>query len=149
MMSNDNRHRVAAITGGAAGIGLATCREFLERGMAVAIIDRDVDAGRRAADSLQGVAEAGGSNKVISVSADVRDSSAVDAAITSAVEELEGLDVLVNCAGITERAPAAELHSRHYVPPRLRRLSMSRQWRLTWVFHYGCLIVRPRVASRR
>ena len=105
---SSSRRRAAAVTGGAAGIGLATCREFLERGMAVAIVDRDAEAARKAAEELR-AAEAGGSRQVVAAPADVCDSAAVDAAIGTAVEELGGLDVLVNCAGITDRAPAAEM----------------------------------------
>ena len=85
MATDSSRRRAAAVTGGAAGIGLAACREFLCRGMA---------------DATQ---------KVVPAPADVRDSAAVDAAIASGVEEMGGLDVLVNCAGITDRAPAAEM----------------------------------------
>ena len=108
MATESNRRRAAAVTGGAAGIGLATCREFLCRGMAVAIVDRDAEAARKTAEELRS-SMADATQKVVPAPADVRDSAAVDAAIASAVEEMGGLDVLVNCAGITDRAPAAEM----------------------------------------
>ncbi len=109
MAHDSGRRRAAAVTGGAAGIGLAACREFLDRGLAVAIVDRDAEAARKAADGLREAAARGGSGKVIAASADVRDTAAVDAAIDAVTGELGGLDVLVNCAGITDRAPAAEM----------------------------------------
>ena len=108
MPTDSSRRRAAAVTGGAAGIGLATCREFLSRGMAVAIVDRDAGAARKTADELRATM-ADATQKVVPAPADVRDSAAVDAAIGAAVEEMGGLDVLVNCAGITDRAPAAEM----------------------------------------
>ena len=93
-----------AVTGGAAGIGFATCEEFLRRGFAVAVVDRDAQAATAAVGELRG-----GSRRVISAPADVRDSATVNAALAAVVGELGGLDVLVNCAGTTDRAPAAQM----------------------------------------
>ena len=109
MTTGSGERRVAAVTGGAAGIGWAVCREFLTRGLAVAIVDRDADAARTAVDRLRREAVSGGSAPVIAAPADVRDTAAVDAAIAAVTGRLGGLDVLVNCAGITDRAPAAEM----------------------------------------
>lgn len=109
MTTGSGRRRVAAVTGGAAGIGRAVCGEFVARGLAVAVVDRDADSARKAADGLREAAARGGSAQVIAAPADVRDTAAVDAAIAAVTGELGGLDVLVNCAGITDRAPAAEM----------------------------------------
>ena len=173
MATDSNRRRAAAVTGGAAGIGLATCREFLCRGMAVAIVDRDAEAARKTAEELRS-SMADATQKVVPAPADVRDSAAVDAAIASAVKEMGGLDVLVNCAGITDRAPAAEMtdaswsrmldvhHVRAHsgaagprsrsaarIPP-LRRSSTCLVGRPpTWGSRCAPPIARPRAASRR
>ena len=109
MTTGSGRRRVAAVTGGAAGIGRAVCREFLARGLAVAVVDRDAEAARQAAEQLRAAAAGGASETVIAAPADVRDTAAVDAAIAAVTGRLGGLDVLVNCAGITDRAPAAEM----------------------------------------
>ena len=74
----------ALVTGGASGIGLATAKALAANGARVAILDRsnnDVDG-------------------FIFVHADVTDDAGVREAVQSAVSQLGGLDVLVNCAGI-------------------------------------------------
>jgi NAD(P)-dependent dehydrogenase (short-subunit alcohol dehydrogenase family) len=73
------------ITGGSSGIGLATGLRFLERGANVVSLDL-----KRPFDE-----------KGISWQyCDVADDSAVRNAVTAAVEELGGLDVLINSAGV-------------------------------------------------
>ena len=76
----------ALVTGGAAGIGLATARMLASRGARVAILDRDL------ADS---------GHDLVSVKADVTDDDAVRSAVGEAVVALgDRLDILVNNAGI-------------------------------------------------
>ena len=72
------------VTGGASGIGRATARWFADRGATVAVLDRD-DA---RIDSI--------SNFVV----DVTDDEAVRKVVAAAITHLEGLDTLVNNAGI-------------------------------------------------
>jgi 2-keto-3-deoxy-L-fuconate dehydrogenase len=72
------------VTGGASGIGLATARWFAERGAEVAVLDRDET-------SIEGIA-----NYVV----DVTDDDAVRKVVDLAIGNLEGLDTLVNNAGI-------------------------------------------------
>ena len=76
---------VAAVTGGGSGIGAAVAGELAARGARVAVLDLD-----------PGSAPDGG----LAVAADVSDDAAVRAAVDQVVQELGGLDVLVNCAGI-------------------------------------------------
>jgi len=81
---------VAVVTGGASGIGEATCSLLCERGAHVVILDIDDDGGRRVAASLP---------SGDFVSCDVRDSGAVDRAVEAVVAERGRLDVVVNSAG--------------------------------------------------
>jgi 2-keto-3-deoxy-L-fuconate dehydrogenase len=76
--------RRALVTGGSSGIGLATARALADGGANVAILDRAGEA----------------SEGFIFVQADVTDDDGVREAVISAVRQLGGLDVLVNCAGI-------------------------------------------------
>ncbi|HTW17764.1 MAG TPA: glucose 1-dehydrogenase [Nocardioides sp.] len=85
--------RVAVITGAARGIGFGTATRFSEEGAAVAIIDLDESAAAEAAAKLPG--------KAVGIGADVSNAESVDAAVARVVEELGGIHILVNNAGIT------------------------------------------------
>ncbi len=83
------------ITGGASGIGAATAARFLEEGSRVVIVDRDQAACERIGQSLPGI--------VATFPADVADHKQVQHAFGNAVVALEGLDVVINNAGISIR----------------------------------------------
>jgi len=89
--------RVAVITGAARGIGFATATRFAEEGASVAVIDLDESGAAEAASKLP----VGGDAKSIGIGCDVSDAASVDAAVARVVEELGGIHVLVNNAGIT------------------------------------------------
>jgi NAD(P)-dependent dehydrogenase (short-subunit alcohol dehydrogenase family) len=89
--------KVAFVTGGSRGIGLAIARTLLERGARVAITATSDSTLRKAARDLQSVA---GDEAVLALRADVRRFDEVNAAINDAVAQLGGLDILVNNAGI-------------------------------------------------
>jgi len=91
---------IAAITGGAHGIGLATARLLSEAGARVLILDRDPDAAQAAAAGLPNAA---------SHSLDVSDAQAVDRVFETMRREEGGLDILVNNAGISIRKSSDEL----------------------------------------
>ena len=86
--------RVAVVTGAARGIGFGTAKRFAEEGAAVAILDLDEDAASEAAGKL-------GAERAIGIGCDVSDAASVDAAVERVVEELGGIHILVNNAGVT------------------------------------------------
>ena len=90
-------HR-AIVTGGASGIGAATCRRFVEEGAAVAVLDVDGSAAAAVAEPLGATV----------VEADVADPGAVAAAVTTAAGSLGGLTCLVNNAGVGNVMPLAD-----------------------------------------
>jgi len=89
--------RVVIVTGAARGIGFGTAARFAEEGASVAILDLDESAASEAAGRLPVV----GGAKSVGVGCDVSDAASVDAAVGRVVEELGGLHVLVNNAGVT------------------------------------------------
>lgn len=93
--------RVAAITGGASGIGLATAALMHAAGARVWLLDRDAAAAGRAAFKLGAGAEALG--------IDVADEASVDAGFAAIAARAGRLDILVNNAGTAIRRPSVEL----------------------------------------
>jgi len=87
--------RVAVITGAARGIGFGTATRFAEEGASVAVVDLDESAAGEAAGRLPGDATH------VGIGADVSDAASVDAAVARVVQELGGIHILVNNAGIT------------------------------------------------
>src|SRR5271165_773571 len=83
------------VTGGASGIGAATAARFLEEGARVCILDRDAKACAAIRHQLPGISEA--------IIADVTDLMQVEAALADAVRVMDGVDVLINNAGISIR----------------------------------------------
>jgi meso-butanediol dehydrogenase / (S,S)-butanediol dehydrogenase / diacetyl reductase len=83
------------ITGGASGIGAATAARFLEEGSRVCVLDRDESACNKIRRELPGISEA--------IIADVTDLMQVEAALADAVRVMDGVDVLINNAGISVR----------------------------------------------
>ena len=83
-----SRH-VVAVTGGGSGIGRATAAGFARAGAEVAVLDRDIDAARRVASSIGGIA----------VQCDVTRTASVDRAFAKIVRAFGGLDILVSNAG--------------------------------------------------
>lgn len=95
MLGDRFEDKVAFVSGGASGIGLAVARAFAERGAKVAIASRAETAGVAARESL-----VRGGYEAIWVPADVRDEASVERAVAAAVERYGKLDVAVNAAGI-------------------------------------------------
>ena len=89
--------RVAVVTGAAQGIGFGCATRFAEEGASVAIVDLDEANAATAAEKLPLQGEA----RAIGVGADVSSADAVEAAVQRVVDELGGIHVLVNNAGIT------------------------------------------------
>jgi 3-oxoacyl-[acyl-carrier protein] reductase len=88
------KDRVALVTGGSRGIGLAIARELAEAGARVAIAARNRERAAEAAEGLPG--EGHGAFGV-----DVADADAVNETIREVESEMGGIGVLVNNAGLT------------------------------------------------
>ncbi len=95
--------RVAAITGGALGIGRATARLFAAEGAAVALGDVEVGAAETVAKEI-----VNGGGRAIAVGVDVGDAGQVQAFVDRVVAELGRLDIMFANAGIAHSAPFLE-----------------------------------------
>jgi NAD(P)-dependent dehydrogenase (short-subunit alcohol dehydrogenase family) len=104
--------RVAVVTGGASGIGLASAARLLDEGATVVIAELDGEGAARAAEELRARAAAGGgdagaASRAEAVAADVTRSDDVRRLVDGVVATHGRIDVLFNNAGIFE---PGELH---------------------------------------
>ena len=90
----DLEGRFAVITGGAAGIGLATAQRMADSGARVALWDRDQAAAESAAKTLTGEGHLG-------LALDVSSESDVAAAAQKTIKAFGAIDIMVCSAGIT------------------------------------------------
>ena len=97
------RDRVALITGGSQGLGLAIARELASRGAAVSLLAR---AGAKLDDAVKSLR--GGGARAIGAPADVTRAAEVEEAVKRTVAELGRLDLVVLNAGAWAGAPIAE-----------------------------------------
>jgi len=96
--------KVALITGGSRGVGLATARRLAREGAAVALVARDPV---RLADAERDVTAAGG--RALALVADVTDADALASAVERVEFQLGGLDVVIANAGMGRYGPVADL----------------------------------------
>jgi NAD(P)-dependent dehydrogenase (short-subunit alcohol dehydrogenase family) len=96
-----SERRVAVITGAGGGIGAATCRLFVERGMRVVAADVSARTAQEVAEELDPTGES-----VTPINVDVSSAQSVEAMIAEATTRFGSVDVLVNLAGITSPGPS-------------------------------------------
>ncbi len=113
--------RVAVITGGAGGIGLAAARRFAGFGMQVCLVDANAEALAGAEADVAALA-AGGAGDVLAVALNVGDAGAIEALRGQVYDRFGEVAVLMNNAGIGGGAGAFD----H--PDRWRRLLQVNLW---------------------
>lgn len=96
--------RVAVVTGGASGMGEATCHELGRREHRVAVLDVNGEAAQRVAEELRGCGVA-----ALGIGADVSDRSAVEEAFAKVRSELGPVHILVTSAGVVDFAPFTDI----------------------------------------
>ena len=89
----DLHNKVAVVTGGASGLGLAAAQALADGGATVVIIDMNAEAGAKAVAEL-------GAKKSHFIQLDVSNGPDVEAAFNKIKADLGRVDICVNCAGI-------------------------------------------------
>ncbi len=97
--------RVALVTGGTKGLGLAIAEALASAGADVAVAARDGEAANRVADAIG----RSSGRRTVGVAADVSVSAQVDAMVARTLAAMGRLDILVNNAGINIRGPIEQL----------------------------------------
>jgi NAD(P)-dependent dehydrogenase (short-subunit alcohol dehydrogenase family) len=90
--------KVAVVTGGGSGIGLATAERMASEGALIAVVDRNGEHARETAARI-----AGKGGRALGFEADVRSQQQLETAFRTADAEFGRLDVIVNSAGVISR----------------------------------------------
>jgi NAD(P)-dependent dehydrogenase (short-subunit alcohol dehydrogenase family) len=96
------------VSGGSSGIGAAAARRFLEEGCRVFVGGVDAEQVRATVGALESLGEVHG------LAGDVSEEAGARALVDAAVDDLGGLDVLANNAGIAWREPFLEITVPHW-----------------------------------
>lgn len=123
--------KVAIVTGGTRGIGLAIVRTFLQNGAKVALFGSRAETVDKAVAALEAENAAW---PVMGLAPDLTDYAAVAQAVQDVHTAFGGLDILVNNAGISAREPLAD-----YRPEDFQKIM---NLNVTAVFN-GCKAVEP------
>ena len=103
--SKAGQTKVAVITGGGSGIGLATARLFAESGYSVIITGRDAKRLKRAVDNISKK-----HGQTSAIACDVRDPASVKKLFREIGKQHSSIDVLINNAGVAHSlAPVDQL----------------------------------------
>ncbi|MEZ5676682.1 MAG: SDR family oxidoreductase [Thalassovita sp.] len=92
--------KCAIVTGAARGIGLATAKQFLEQGFAVALVDRDEPELNKVIEDLR--------DNVIGLPYDISIPENAEAMVADTLNAFGRVDVLVNNAGVADFGPIEE-----------------------------------------
>jgi 2-hydroxycyclohexanecarboxyl-CoA dehydrogenase len=101
--------KVAMVTGGGSGIGLAISERLAADGAAVAVLDLNPDTAESAAKAI----EADGGT-AIGVAVDVTDRPGLEAAVAAVAERLGPPTILVNNAGLQSFRPFLKIKPEHW-----------------------------------
>src|SRR5437588_3361764 len=94
------RDKVALITGGSRGLGLAIAKQLCAEGSKVVLLARDSDELARAKADLDRFA-----TEVLTIQCDLLETAQIQAAVQQTLERFAKIDILVNNAGIIEVGP--------------------------------------------
>jgi NAD(P)-dependent dehydrogenase (short-subunit alcohol dehydrogenase family) len=100
------QNKVVFITGAARGIGKSFAEAFAKEGAKVVIADINIEGANTAAKEI-------GSN-ALAVKMDVTKQDSIDQAVNTAVDQLGGIDILINNAAIFTAAPIIEIQREDY-----------------------------------
>ncbi len=99
--------KVAVVTGGAGGIGLAIATRYVQEGASVALADIDIESANRSAVALR--QQEGSQARVLAVELDVTSSVSRQSMIECVQAQLGPIDILVNNAAVFDMAPVLEV----------------------------------------
>ena len=96
-----NKRKIAIVTGGASGIGLAIARKFVQINITTIIVGRDKQKLDAAKDEM--------GELCIPISFDLNDLSSIPTLVDQVIKQFETIDILVNNAGINLKKELTEV----------------------------------------
>ena len=97
---NEQKGKVAIVTGGTSGFGFAISEAFVKRGMNVVVSARGKTADL---EKIRQTLTSKGENKVICLKQDITAEGAAEKMVEAAVKEFGTIDIVVNNAGVAKR----------------------------------------------
>ena len=97
-------NKVTIVTGGASGIGEAMCLRFAAEGAKVVVADVVPESAEAVAKKIRSTGR-----EALACVADVSNYEQVRSMVEAAVKQFGGVDILVNCAGLSEFIPTEDL----------------------------------------
>ncbi|MBN3725150.1 SDR family NAD(P)-dependent oxidoreductase [Burkholderia sp. Ac-20379] len=134
MSDSQSSQRIALVTGGAGGIGVAICRALAAAGHRVAVTDLQLDAARRVAESLPGQGHG-------AFALNVASEADVQAAFDAVTAQLGRPEILVHSAGILHFKPDGDR-------PLVIETSLADWQRNVDINQTGCFLVCREYARR-
>ena len=86
--------KVAVVTGGARGMGLAISLKFAENGCSVVVADLNFDRARETVEAVEALG-----TRAMAVRTDITDSNSVNQMVNRTIDAFDRIDILVNNAG--------------------------------------------------
>jgi NAD(P)-dependent dehydrogenase (short-subunit alcohol dehydrogenase family) len=121
--------KIAIVTGGASGIGAASCRAFARAGAHIAVVDRDAERAESVAGEIDGIA----------ITCDVSNEQAVSSMVTEVESRLGPIDILYSNAGVATGADILTTPADVW----------NEQWAINVMAHvYGVRAVLPGMLER-
>jgi len=94
------KNKIAVIVGGASGIGEATVKALLKEGAEIIIGDANYEEAKKVADRIS--KSNSKKNKIKPYKVDISYKDEVDSFISQVIKDFNKIDILVNCAGVTD-----------------------------------------------
>src|SRR5437870_3039799 len=128
------KDKIALITGGSRGLGLAIARQICARGGKVALIARDAEELARAKTELDRLA-----TDVLTIPCDLLESAQIQSAVQQVLQHFSKIDILINNAGTIEIGPLAHMQLKDF--DRAMRLHF-------WAPYILYLLVTPQMRAK-
>lgn len=105
-------NKVAIITGGSSGIGLATTKAYLEEGAKVVVASYSENEVKKTVEELSSVY---GADNILGSVCDVRNLDDVKRTVLDTVSKFGKIDIMVNNAGITSAVPSENVSDDDFI----------------------------------